>query len=156
VSAAATAAAQPSSQDLAYLEFAARANLTEVAQGKLAKRLGATESVRDFGRHMVRDHRRQYRALEAVAAPLGVRLPGRPSAEQRLITKSWARLGSRAFTCAYVPFQWGDHQLVIAVTTHEAVVGTDPTVKQAAAASLPVLTEHLEHATALLRTLRRC
>jgi putative membrane protein len=105
---------------------------------------------------MVADHRAQYAALQAVATTLGVALPTSPSREQRRIVRLWSHLGSHGFTCAYVPFQWGDHQLVIAMTTMEALQGTEPAVKQAATAALPVLQEHLEHATMLLHDLRRC
>jgi putative membrane protein len=154
--ASAPAAAAPSAQDLAYLTFAAQANLAEIAQGKLARRIASSRDVRQFGRDMVVDHRQQYAALESVATTLGVALPTRPSREQRRIVRLWSHLGSHGFTCAYVPFQWDDHQLVIAMTTMEATQGTEPTVKQAAAASLPVLEEHFEHATMLVRELRSC
>ncbi|NPD06890.1 DUF4142 domain-containing protein [Nocardioides sp. zg-1308] len=93
-------------QDVAYLDFAARANLAEVALGKLAKKHAHSQEVRDFGRDMVRDHRRQYRALEGVASAVGVTLPTRPSREQRRLASAWARFDGKAFDCAYVPFQW--------------------------------------------------
>lgn len=156
VAAPAPASAEPSPADAAYLQFAARANLTEIAQGRLAKRNAADPEVREFGRQMVRDHRKQLRALEAVAASVGVSLPGRPDKQQRQVTRAWSTLEGRAFDCAYVPFQWGDHQLVIAATRAEAAAGTDPAVRQAAAAALPVLEGHLEHVTALVGDLGRC
>ena len=71
-------------------------------------------------------------------------------AEQRL----GAKLDARAFDCAYVPFQFGDHQLVIAMTEKEVAQGAEPTVKSAASASLPVLQEHYEHVTMLVHDLR--
>ena len=151
-----TSAAAPNPQDLAYLDFAARANLAEVAMGQLAKRQGHSAAVRDFGREMVRDHRRQYRALEVLAETVGVRLPSQPSRDQRRLVRLWSDLEGKAFSCAYVPFQWGDHQLVIAQTEKEVLAGADPLVTQSAAASLPVLQEHLGHATGLLRRLGRC
>ncbi len=152
----AASAAAPNPQDLAYLDFAARANLAEVAMGQLAKRQGHSAAVRDFGRDMVRDHRRQYRALEVLAETVGVTLPSRPSRDQRRLVRLWSDLEGKAFSCAYVPFQWGDHQLVIAQTEKEVLAGADPVVTQSAAASLPVLQEHLGHATRLLRRLGRC
>ncbi|WP_210443384.1 DUF4142 domain-containing protein [Nocardioides sp. SYSU D00065] len=152
----ARSAQAPSTQDLAYLDFAARSNLAEVALGRLAKRHAHSRAVRHFGHQMVRDHTRQYRALEAVAATVGVSLPTRPSRDQRKLARAWSRFDGLAFSCAYVPFQWGDHQLAIAMTEKEVMSGSDPAVTQAAAASLPVLLEHYEHATMLLRDLRRC
>lgn len=154
--ASALSSAQPSPADAAYLAFAARANLTEIAQGRLAKQNAADPEVREFGRQMVRDHRKQLRALEAVAASVGVSLPSRPDKQQRQVTRAWSTLEGRAFDCAYVPFQWGDHQLVIAATQAEAAAGTDPAVRQAAAAALPVLVEHYEHVTMLVGDLGRC
>ncbi len=111
---------------LTYLVFAARANLAEVALGELAKRHADSRTVRTYGRDMVRDHRQQYRALEAVATAVGVTLPTRPSRDQRRLARAWSHLDG------------------------------DPTVTQAAAASLPVLQEHYEHATMLLRDLGTC
>lgn len=154
--ASSSTAAAPSVQDVAYLDLAARENLAEVALGMLAKKHAQSPEVRDFGRDMVRDHRRQYRALEGVASAVGVTLPTRPSREQRRLASAWARFDGKAFDCAYVPFQWGDHQLVIAMTEKEVTTGSDPAVTQAATASLPVLQEHYEHATMLLRDLRGC
>ena len=154
--AAATSAAPPSAQDIAYLHFAAHSNLTEIAQGKLAKRHASKPAVRQFARHLVRDHRQQYRALETLATSLGVTLPTHPSVEQRRIIKAWRTLDGQALTCAYVPFQWGSHQLTIAMTVRETERGTEPAVVQAATASLPVLEEHLTHATQLVRRLKHC
>ncbi|WP_216652639.1 DUF4142 domain-containing protein [Nocardioides sp. zg-1308] len=44
----------------------------------------------------------------------------------------------------------------MAMTEKEVTTGSDPAVTQAATASLPVLQEHHEHATMLLRDLRGC
>jgi putative membrane protein len=154
--AASSAAAAPSAQDLAYLTFAARSNLAEIALGKLAKRASDSESVRDFARDMIKDHRTLYGSLRATASTLGVALPTRPSRDQRRVARAWSTLDGRAFDCAYVPFEWGDHQLVISTTDLEVQLGSEPTVKQGAAASLPVLQEHLMHATDLLHALHRC
>jgi putative membrane protein len=153
---ASAAAAAPSAQDVAYLQFAARANLSEIAQGQLAKKQAGDPALRAFGKDMVKDHRKQLAALEQTATALGVALPSRPTKQQRQVARAFSRLDGGTFDCAYVPFQWGDHQLVITMTTTETTAGSDPTVKQAAAASLPVLQEHYEHATMLLGDLRRC
>ena len=154
--ASAAPAAAPSAQDVAYLQFAARANLSEIAQGQLAKKQAGDPAVRSFGKDMVKDHRKQLAALEQTATALGVALPSRPTKQQRQVARAFSRLDGGTFDCAYVPFQWGDHQLVITMTTAETTAGTDPTVKQSAAASLPVLQEHYEHATMLLGELGRC
>jgi putative membrane protein len=153
---ASSSAAAPSAQDLAYLTFAAQANLAEIALGKLARRASDSESVHDFGRDMVKDHRKLYGSLQATASTLGVQLPTRPSRDQRRVARAWSTLDGRAFDCAYVPFEWGDHQLVISMTDREVQLGTEPAVKQGAAASLPVLQEHFMHAKDLLHSLRSC
>lgn len=151
-----SASATPSAQDTAYIEFAARANLAEVALGELAQKQANSSAVRSFGRDMVKDHQKQYDQLEAVAAALGTTVPSRPTAQQRKIARLWSGLEGRAFTCAYVPFQFDDHQGVIAMTEKEIAQGSDPSVKAAAAAALPVLEEHYEHVTMLLGKLKSC
>ena len=155
-SASASSAAVPTAQDLAYLDFAARANLAEIAQGKLVKRSDVKRSVTRFATEMIRDHRQQYRALQEVASTLGVALPTQTTREQRRIVKAWRGLDGSALTCAYVPFQYGDHQLVISQTIREVEQGTEPAVVAAATASLPVLEQHYVHATHLVRGLGRC
>jgi len=151
-----SATAAPSAQDTAYIEFAARANLAEVALGELAQKQANSQAVRAFGRDMVKDHSKQYDQLKSVAAALGTTVPSVPNKQQRKIAKLWSGLQGREFTCAYIPFQWDDHQGVIAMTEKEIAEGSDASVKAAAAAALPVLEEHYEHVTMLLGKLKHC
>lgn len=143
-------------QDITYLTVAAQSNLAEIALGKLARRQADRPAVRRFGREMVQDHKQQYASLQALAATLQVTLPTRPSREQRRVARAWSGVDGRAFDCAYVPFQWGSHELTIARTEMELAEGSDPQVRAAAQASLPVLQKHLEHVTRLLHRLGRC
>jgi putative membrane protein len=150
----APATAAPSTQDAAYLAFAARSNLAEIALGKIARKNAGDRDVAAYGKDMVEDHQAQLATVRATVASLGITLPTKPSKQQRQIARQWARLDGRAFDCAYVPFQWGDHQLVITTTQTEIAQGSDPAVTQAASGALPVLEEHDEHATMLLGDLR--
>lgn len=153
-------AARPASglskQDRTYLHDAAQANLAEVAAGRLAAHRSGRPAVRAFGREMVVDHGKLYRSLDRLATKVDVTLPQRPSAEQRKVGALLSTSGGKAFTCAYVPFQWDDHQLVIAKTVKEVRQGSDPKVVAAAKASLPVLREHYRMATRLLKRLHSC
>jgi putative membrane protein len=152
----AAAPAALSAQDTAYLQFAGQANLAEVALGKIAKTNANNMAVRMFGKDMVKDHSKQYAQLQTVAATVGYTLPTKPSKDQRKVAKLWSNVEGRAFTCAYVPFQWDDHMGVIAMTQKEIDQGSDPTVKAAAQASLPVLEEHLAMVTKILHRLKSC
>lgn len=157
-STAADAAPAPTvnAQDQAFLVAAAQANLAEVELGKLAKKQSDRRAVQQFGRDMIKDHRQQYAALQAVATSVGVALPTRPNREQRRIAKAWSSTSGTDFDCAYVPFQWDDHQGVILLHQLEVASGSDPQVKAAATAALPVLQEHFTHAAMLLGKLKRC
>src|SRR5262245_30221062 len=69
--------AKPSGQmDTAFMEKANRANLMEVAMGKLAGSKAEHSQVKEFGRKMVTDHEAMNSELRELASRKNIKIPG--------------------------------------------------------------------------------
>jgi putative membrane protein len=146
----ASAGAAPNAQDRAWVSDSSEGDLFEIAGGRLAATHSLDPAVRRFGRLMVRDHHQLYRATTGVADEVGLDTEDQPSRGQRTILRDWAGLTGDAFVCAYVPYEWEDHQLDIAESRDEVEDGASPAVVAAARAGLPVLRHHLAVVSRLL------
>lgn len=145
-----------SDQDRTYLHDDAEGNVFEIRAGRLAARHGRTRAVRAFGRRMVRDHTQAYAELSATAKAVGYAdLPTRPSPQQRHLVSLWGGMGKRAFDRAYIGYEWEGHQLDISDAKDEVKDGKNASVRQDAAASLPMLEAHLSRAQYILMHLTR-
>ena len=156
---AVTHAASPNSlseQDQTYLHDSAQGDLFEIRAGRLATHKGDRRAVRKFGRMMVRDHTQSYDETKQLAASLGYDVPTTPSAGQHHVTRLWRSMGRHSFACAYIPYEWEDHQLDISEAKDEIQNGQNPKVIDEAKKELPVLEQHLARATTVLEHLRGC
>jgi putative membrane protein len=143
-------------QDRRFMRQAAQAGLFEVAKSELALARSHDRSVRQFAARMVRDHTMANHELKQLAASKGVRLPRRPSRQQRMIIRRLARTSDKHFDCAYMAVQVRAHIQTIAIFQRELRHGRDPAVKAFAAKTLPVLRMHLRMARQTLRQLDCC
>jgi putative membrane protein len=157
-SAAAATQAAPtvSAQDRMYLHDSLHGDRFEVRGGRLAHRKSDRVAVRRFGARMVRDHRMSYAEARQTAQEVGVAAPSRPSAGQRRVVALWRTLPERSFNCAYITYEWVDHQLDIADAQDEIKDGTNPSVVAHARKDLPILQAHLRFATRILHHMRGC
>ena len=156
---AATHAAAPSNlneQDQTYLHDSAQGDLFEVRGGRLAAHKADRSAVRKFGRMMVRDHTQSYDETKQLAASLGYDVPTTPSAGQHRVIKLWRSMDRHSFKCAYLPYEWEDHQLDISDAKDEIQNGQNPKVIDEAKKELPVLEQHLARATRVLEHPRGC
>lgn len=156
---AATQASSPNSlseQDQTYLHDSAQGDLFEVRGGRLATHKGDRKAVRKFGRLMVSDHTQSYDETRQLATSLGYDVPTSPSTGQHQTLKLWRSMGRHSFKCAYIPYEWEDHQLDIADAKDEIQNGQNPKVIDEAKKELPILEQHLARATKVLEHLRGC
>jgi putative membrane protein len=153
---AAQAAPSVNAQDRMYLHDSMQGDLFEVRGGHLAHRTSDRAAVRRFGHRMVKDHSMSYADAKQTAQELGVAAARRPSPGQRRVLALWRTLPTRSFACAYITYEWEDHQLDIADAQDEIKDGSNPSVIADARQELPVLQTHLRLATRILHHMRGC
>src|SRR3982074_2539969 len=68
--------------DASFYNKAAEGGMAEVELGKLAQDKSPTQSVKDFGAMMIKDHSAAYEKLKAIAEGKNIKLPTSPSVGQ--------------------------------------------------------------------------
>ncbi len=140
---ASPAAAAPSGQDASWLKAAHQYNLTEIGAGQAAQSHAASATVRGLGQMFIADHTAGDAKLQAVAAQLGVSLPGTPdAAQQQQLAQASAASGS-AFDALFLSSQTSGHRQALAAGTTEISSGQDASVLALAKATAPVVQHHL-------------
>ena len=117
--------------------------------GELARDKSSTQSVKDFGAMMMRDHSAANEKLKAIAQGKGMQLPGSPSVKQMASKAKLEVLTGTMFDSSYIKGMVEDHEEDIKEFTKEADSGSDPDAKAFAAATLPTLKAHLSKIQAI-------
>ena len=135
--------------DKSFLKDFAQANAAEVDAGMLAQRQSQNPDVKSFAKHMVDDHGKTIKQIEAMATSLKIDAKAQPD----LMHKAKAALldgkSGADFDEAYIKAQVSDHQKVVEMLQKEIREGQHPNVKQLASAALPHVQKHLEMAKEL-------
>jgi putative membrane protein len=129
--------------DESFFKNAAEGGISEVNAGKLAQTKGASQSVRDFGAMMVKDHSAANEKLASIAAAQGVKLPDSPGMMQMAEGKELKMKSGDSFDKSYIKGQIKAHQETIELFQKEIASGKDPQAQQFASATLPTLQGHL-------------
>lgn len=130
--------------DKKFAKDAALGGLTEVELGKLAAQKGSRDDVKQFGQKMVDDHGKANEQLKETAGKSSIDVPAALDAKHQARIEKLSKLSGAEFDKAYIKDQLKDHQQDVAAFQSEAQGGTDPNLKQFAAATLPTLQEHLD------------
>ena len=133
-----------SSPDSAFYKNAAEGGISEVELGNLAQKTSKTESVKDFGAMMVKDHTAANDKLKGVAASKNISLPTSANMGQMATKAKLEVLSGDTFDKSYIKGMIKDHEEDIAMFTKEAASGKDPDAKAFAVATLPTLRVHLK------------
>jgi len=128
-------------------------NLFEIAGGQAAEQKAATPQVRELAAELVRDHTAALEQAQAVASKLHVAIPDRPAPLQEWALRAVQQFGGVDFDRWFADLQVEGHKQAIVEASIEADRGCNRKVRTLAAASLPVLQTHLEHAQAVLEGL---
>jgi putative membrane protein len=139
--------------DERWLKVHVETNLFEIAGGQAALEKATTDEVRDLAAHLVADHTAALEQARAVAQKVGVEVPDEPAPLQQWALRAVNKFRGERFDLWFTDLQVEGHKQAIMETAFEAARGCNPKVKELAAASLPVLEAHLEHAEAILRGL---
>lgn len=125
-----------SSADRNFVMMAAKANASEVAEGKV-QRSSTEQNAATFARRMVTDHTKANDQLKTIATNLGLSSQFQQGVANAKPAKSLP--GPQ-----YLKMEIPDHQQAIALFRKEAANGTNPQLKAYAQKSLPVLEMHLD------------
>jgi putative membrane protein len=138
-----------SAGDRKFMMEAAQGGMTEVKLGQLAERRASSNSVKQFGQRMVRDHSKANAQLKQLAARRGVSVPQDIGAEHKAVYARLSRLSGPAFDRAYMQDMVEDHVKDVSEFREQSKDAHDANVKAWAAKTLPTLQEHLRMARAI-------
>ncbi len=137
---------QTARQEAKAVQELARANLAEIATGKLAAGKAQDEEVRKFAHRMVDEHSRQFGELQKLARAKGIELP-KEAGEKRLQgTKKLEAAAAEEFDRLYLEQLVGNHQKVLKLAQTAAKRAQDPDLKAAAQELVPQIRNQLEMA----------
>jgi putative membrane protein len=130
--------------DSAFLEKAIQTNLAEISVGQLAQQKGASQSVKDFGGMLIKDHTASNQDATALANAHGVNVPTGPAAKDKATYDKLSAMSGPKFDSAFAQAMVAGHKEAIALFTDQAKTQDD--VGAFAAKTLPTLQEHLQTA----------
>jgi putative membrane protein len=136
--------------DHQWLKRHIQTNLFEIAGGQAAQSRATTDEVRDLAARLVAEHTAALEEATALAERLRVKVPTTPSPLQQWALRAVATFSGSDFDRWFTELQVDGHAEAILETRAEVVKGCNRKVRRLAAATLPVLEEHLEHAQAIL------
>lgn len=148
--ASSTVSAQP--VDKACTDFAIKAaggGMMEVELGKIAQDKAVSQRVKDFGAMMVKDHSKGNDDLMARAKSQNISLPPIVGHDEQKMIDMLSKKTGAAFDKAYMNMMLGDHKNDIAEFKEAAEKCTNPSIKDFASQTLPVLEKHLDSAKAI-------
>jgi putative membrane protein len=135
--------------DASFYKKAAEGGLAEVELGNLAQNKSPTQSVKEFGSMMVKDHSAANEKLKAIAEAKSIKLPTSPSVGQMATKTKLEVLSGKTFDKSYIKGMVADHKEDIREFQKEASTGQDADAKAYAAATLPTLKAHLKKIEAI-------
>jgi putative membrane protein len=137
-----------SKQDAKLLEELARANMAEVALGKLAEQKASSDDVRKFGKHMVDDHAKMLDQGGKIAKSKNVEPPTAPDNKQQASQKKLESLSGEQFDRAFMEQMVKDHEQALKLV-NRAQKASDPELKAMAQEAAPEVEQHLKMAREL-------
>ena len=137
---------QPNQQDRLFVQEAGIGGMAEVALGRLAEQRAQNAAIKDFGRHMVQDHGKANDQLANLARAANIPVPQALDPEHRAIQEQLEKLSGGAFDLAYIRGQVQEHQKTSLLLEWEVGSGQDAELQRFAAATLPVVLDHLQEA----------
>jgi putative membrane protein len=138
-----------SNPDASFYKNAAEGGIAEVDAGRLAQDKANSQSVKDFGAMMVKDHSAANEKLQALATSKNITLPTTPSVAQMASKTKLDVLSGDTFDKSYVKGQIRAHRQTIALFRQEITSGQDADAKAFATATLPTVRAHLKAITAI-------
>ena len=135
--------------DNKFILAAAQGGMTEVKLGELAAQQGVSDEVKAFGQMMVKDHTAINTDLKTLAAQKGVTLPENLDAKHQGMVDKLTALKGVEFDDAYITGMIKDHKMDAEEFKAESAETKDAAIKAFVDKSIPVVSAHLDHITAM-------
>jgi len=132
--------------DSDFLVAAAGINLEEIKLGQLAQTSGTLADVKDLGKMMEAEHKKAQSDLEALAAKKGITVPTTITDDGQKAYNDMMEKKGNDFDKAFADKMVDGHKNAIDKFQKASTDAVDPDVKAWAAAMLPNLNTHLDHA----------
>ncbi len=136
--------------DRVWLKRHIETNLFEIAGGQAAQSKATTDEVRELGARLVTEHTAALADATALAQRLRVKIPTAPAPLQQWALRAVDTFSGSDFDRWFTELQVDGHAQAIMETRAELVKGCNSKVRRLAAASLPILEDHLRHAQDVL------
>lgn len=133
-------------KDSDYLIAAAETDMMEIELGKLAMTKSTNASVKDLGKMMIDQHTTASEKLKPLAASKQVVLPMGLTDKGKENYEDLNKKSGKDFDEAYTDLMVDGHEDAISKMKDASEDAEDAEVRQWAAAMLPVLNTHLQHA----------
>lgn len=136
----------PDGADQQFMKQAAIGNAAEIQLGQMAQGKASNPKVKSFGERLVKDHSQADDQLKGIAQDQHVGLPTELDPPHKAIKSALSKKAGSEFDKDYIRIMVQEHQKTIAKFKHEIATTHDPTLKQFAQGTLPVLQSHLSEA----------
>lgn len=137
------------SADQTFVTTVGQVGMFEVKSGELAESKSSNADVKKFGHHMIEDHTRLGDELKKLAASNGFTFPADMGPANRKALDGLAAKKGKAFDQAYASVMVSGHEGAVQLFENTAKTAQDPELKAWAAATLPVIKDHLKMAREL-------
>lgn len=145
---------QIQSESQSVLNKAAEEVQVEISLGQLAAQRAINAQVKEFGQHMVEDHKKASQQLELLALKQGVKLaPGKRHEHQQKL-EALSHLSGHAFDREYMDYSIRDHDTTVEEFRRSIRIVQDDDIKQWISLVLPILEGHREKAHRVKYTLQ--
>jgi putative membrane protein len=141
---------QTNVQDRLFIHLMATGGMAEIDAAKMADAKAGNGPVRDFARRMLQDHGPAHEQLAGLARQSQVPLPQRLDPDHAAVRAQLDGLSGAAFERAYLQNQLIHHQKTVQILEWEIGQGQEAGLQHYAAATLPVVMQHLQLVQALI------
>lgn len=139
--------------DKKFMEKAALGDEAEIQLGQMSQEKASSAAVKSFGQRMMKDHSNASDKLKSIAQSQHISLPVELDPAHKQAAARLSRLSGPQFDHAYMLLMVQEHTKAVNRFKQEAANAHDATIKQFAAATLPVLESHLNEAQQIQRQL---
>jgi len=133
-------------EDKNFAVDATYSNLAEIRMGEMAQTKAVSESVKQFGETMVREHSTALEQLRKIADEQGIDLPDTVKKQDKQIEEEISGLEGAAFDSAYMLHQVEAHQKAQQLFERGANNDRNPDLKDYAISTLEHINMHLKMA----------
>jgi putative membrane protein len=136
-----------SKADEKFLTEAVQGDLAEVQMGQLAQQKGSSDSVKQFGATLEKDHGDHAKKVQQIGQQMGMNLPSEPSTKHKADYAKMSKRSGAEFDRMFAQHMVADHKTDI--SKYQAQAKKTGLVADLAKETVPVLQNHLKIAQSL-------